>query len=296
MRDVMNHPITDPKKALRFAAMSFALGGILGNPLLYAVFIGIAALYKALFDRDLEKEVERRNLKRGITGALGVDISGSVAIQLPSQAIDLLGRFGKIGVNLGKLAYEKSATGTTSIFTERTLKRQLEPAQLQRTLDAMSILKEGEYTTPIKGTVIKLKEPPWKAAVKRFVGIMPGDVTKTFDKEERMNALKIKYKAISGDMTERLATAIKENNPEAIRAVQERLSKSVNKALEQLKKGTETKNNELIQEAVTDLLFWRSWMDSQPKFREALERKYVDRSVQKIERLPKYLKPAAVSP
>ncbi|KKN75037.1 hypothetical protein LCGC14_0384110, partial [marine sediment metagenome] len=284
--------VKDPKKALRFTAMTFALAGVAGNPILYGLFLIINALYKELFGVDLEKELRRHNLLRGLTGKLGVDISGSVAVQLPARLQDLLGRYGKIALELGTLAVQK-AQGTGTIITERKLKRQVMPAQMQRVVDAITILNEGQYITPISKTPVALDGEPWVAAVKRAVGILPAAVSKAFEEEREMQRLKRKYKGLSADLTERWSTAVKDEDVVQIDRVVRKVTGRVNDALERMAKA---KNNDQVIEALTDLLFWQQWIEGKEKFKNALIRKYVPRQIEKQRKLPTYLRPEAATP
>jgi len=283
---------TNPKKALRFTIMTLALAGVAGNPVVYGIFQMLRYLYKQLFGVDIEKELRRKNLTRGIPGKLGLDISGSVAIQMPKRLYDLLGRYGKIAIELGNLAYEKG-TGAGTIRTERKLKRQTMPAQLQRVVDAMKILERGEYITPITRTPVAISEKPWVAAVKRAAGILPADVAKAFDEEREIEKLKKRYKSLSSDLTERWAEAVKNGDPEKMDRTIRKVVHSVNNALDRL---NNAKGPDDVTRAMTDLLFWQAWIEKDQKFKNAILRKHIPRQIEKKRRLPKYLQPEAVAP
>jgi DdrB-like nuclease len=282
---------TNPKKALRFTIMTLALAGVAGNPIVYGLFQMLRYLYKQLFDVDIEKELRRKNLLRGIPGKVGLDISGSVAIQMPRRLYDLLGRYGKIAVELGTLAYEKG-TGAGTIRTERKLKRQTMPAQMQRVADAMEILGRGEYITPITRTPVGMSEKPWVAAVKRAAGILPADVARAFDEEREIEKLKKKYKSLSSDLTERWAEAIKNGDPEKMDRTIRKVVHNVNNALDRL---SEAKNPDQVASAMTDLLFWQAWIQKDEKFKNAILRKHIPRQIMKKRKLPKYLQPEAAA-
>jgi len=283
---------TNPKKALRFTIMTLALAGVAGNPIVYGLFQMLRYLYDQLFDVDIEKELRRKNLLRGIPGKLGLDISGSVAIQMPTRLYDLLGRYGKIAIELGNLGYEKG-TGAGTIRTERKLKRQTMPAQMQRVVDAMEILERGEYITPISRTPVGLTEKPWVAAVKRAAGILPADVAKAFDEEREIERLKQRYKSLSSDLTERWAEAVKNGDPEKMDRTIRKVVHNVTDALDRL---SAAKSPDQVTRAMTDLLFWQAWIEKDEKFKNAVLRKQIPRQIMKKRKLPKYLQPEAAAP
>jgi len=282
---------TNPKKALRFTIMTLALAGVAGNPIVYGVFQMLRYLYKQLFDVDIEKELRRKNLMRGIPGKVGLDISGSVAMQMPRRLYDLLGRYGKIAIELGNLAYEKG-TGAGTIRTERKLKRQTMPAQMQRVADAMEILGRGEYITPITRTPVAISEKPWVAAVKRAAGILPADVARAFDEEREIEKLKKRYKSLSSDLTERWAEAVKNGDPEKMDRTIRKVVHNVTDALDRL---SEAKTQDQVASAMTDLLFWQAWIEKDEKFKNAILRKHIPRQIMKKRKLPKYLQPEAAA-
>jgi superfamily II DNA/RNA helicase len=282
---------TNPKKALRFAGMTLALAGVAGNPIVYGVFLAINRMLKEFFDYDLEEELRKKNLRRGLTGWLGLDISGAVAVWLPDRLEDLLGRFGKIALELGKLAVsEERGAGPLGItaMQARRLKRQFLPAQVQRTVDAYIIIDQGAYVTPLTKTPVALEAEPWVAAIKRFIGMLPKSVSRTFEEEQATQRMKRQYKTLSRDLTERWAQAIKENNKKDLDDVMQFVVKRVDKALNRLKNA---RNESSARRAIVELLFWKSWMGQQQKFKSALQKKYIPRQIEKPRRLPGYLKP-----
>lgn len=282
---------TDPAKALRFVGVTLLAGGVVANPILYGMFLLINQLSKWLFDRDLEKELTIRKLARGMSGKLGFDISGSVAIQLPKRAEDLLGRFGKLALELGKLGYEK-VTGRGTIFTERKLGRLAQPSEAQRAVDALTILREGQYVTPIRQIPIALNDPPWKAAAKRFLGALPESVVEEFSIEQFLRERAEIQKSISTDMTERWATAVTRGDEKDMANVVERVSRSVLAAAQRL--ADAGNDPDRFSEALSDFLFWDAWVRKTPKFKNAMERKLVPKQIQGLKRVPVYLRPEAI--
>lgn len=271
--------------------MVLGLAGVAGNPVIYGLFLLVNELFKKLFGVNLEKELRRRNLERGLTGKLGFDISGSVAVQMPTRLYDWMGRFGKIAWEVGQLAKQK-AQGAGSVLTERKLERLSMPAQMQRIADALNILDQGYYETPITRSMVTLKEEPWKAAVKRAMGMMPANVAKTFEEEEEIKKKKEKYKSLSQDLTERWATAIKEGNLAQADKVIRRVVREINDSIEKVSRA---RTKDEMTEGMTDLLFWKAYLDQNEKFKNALLRKYVPREIETRRRLPKYLRPEAVN-
>jgi hypothetical protein len=282
---------TNPKKAIRFAGMTLALAGVAGNPIVYFSFLAINKLLKELWDYDLEEELRRKNLLRGITGKLGLDISGAVAVWLPKTAYELLGRFGKIAVELGKLARAK-IEGAGTIMEERKLKRQLYPAQVQRVIDALRILDEKAYVSPIRETPVALTEKPWIAAIKRIAGMVPADVSRTFEHAKAMEKRQARYKSISQDLTERWASAVKSGDSKAMDRVFQRVVNEIDDAVQRIGKA---KTEDQVMRALTDLAFYKQWIEQDQKFKNALLRKFIPRQIQTMKKAPSYMKPQAVS-
>jgi hypothetical protein len=270
--------------------MTFALAGVAGNPIFLGIFKLINALSKKLFGRDLEKDLIRANWYRGLLGKLGVDISGSVAIHLPTRPLDLLGRFGETLFQVGALGVKK-IKGHGTIMEERKLKRMAFPAQALRIMDAIDIFETGEYVTPIAKTPISITGPPWLVAVKRAFGILPPDVAKTFIEEDINLKTKKRFKSVSRDLTERWSTAVSEENPKKQERIFFLVSKRLTDAANKLEKA---RTNDELMDALTELLFYRDWIEQHQKFKNALIRKYLPRQIEKKRRLPKYMKPEAV--
>jgi hypothetical protein len=295
---------TNPKRALRFAAMTFLLAGVAGNPIMYGMFLSVAMILKRLFGYDLRKDLQRAHkilggkieippLYRGIFGALGLDISGSVAIHLPTPERwrDYFGRYGQGLLELSQLAWKKFVTGEGTVFHERKLARLKYPAQALRIMDSMDIFERGEYTTPITKTPVAItSEPVWLAAIKRALGMLPTDVATTFDRERIFLKQKRKYRSISQDLTERWATAVKNNDVEAQQKIFVQVSRRLVNATKKL--GRARTDDEMF-EALTEVMFYKRWIESNQHFKNALERKFVPRQLQKPMNLPKYLRPEA---
>jgi hypothetical protein len=301
---------TDPKRALRFAGITILMGGALANPVLYyGMWLPIKWLLEKLFDWDIEKDAARviseswmakkvgitkdkalSAIRRGISGLVGLDISGSLAIQLPTKPVDILGRYGKLALELGKLQAKKVA-GYGTIFEERRATRMIQPALVQGAIDALRILETGHYISPVKQIPIALTEKPWSAAIKRFLGSMPSGVADSFDQEKMIEEKKAKYKSISADLTERWATAVTKNDQAMMQEVIGKFVKEVNASAERLVSAEKNKNQDAFMEALTDLLFWDQWQKETPKFRNALERKIVPKQFEDIKKVPKYMRP-----
>lgn len=280
----------NPKAALRFAGMTFALAGAAGNPVLWGIFEGINFLMKLLFGVDLEKELKRRGWWRGASGRAGLDISGSVALNMPRRAEDLLGRYGKVGLELGRLAYGKARDAGT-LKEEKTLGRLAMPALVQRTVDALTIIEEGQYRTPIKGTPITLKEAPWAAAVKRVAGMMPGGVAEQFDREEMAQKTEARFKSLSHDYTERWAEAYRQGDERGQDRIIRKVVNRVNEALDNLQ-GARTQDE--ATQALVELAFWATWARGQEKFKAALERRTIPRDLYQLKKAPRYMRPAMI--
>jgi len=283
---------TNPMKALRFTAVTLALAGVAGNPIIYGMFLAVDTLLKKLFGIDTKKWLRRNRLTRGIFGRLGIDISGSVAIILPLRLYDVMGRFGKIAVEIGKLTAGK-LEGAGTIRTERKLERLAMPSQMQRVVDAINILENDAYMTPITKTPVAIDEPIWSAAVKRAIGFLPASVSEAFEVEQEIQKKKEKYKSLSSDLTERWATAVKEQDEKTMGRVMEKVLKELNQAIDNVA-GARTKDE--LMTAMTDLFFWKAWIDQDQKFKQAVLRKFVPRQIEKKRRLPLYLRPEAMTP
>ena len=280
----------DPMKGLRFVGMSFALGGVTGNVLSYGLtFYWINALLKSFGDWDLEKWAKRTGIWRGISGLIGLDISGSVALNMPKTPMELLGRFGTIGVDIANLFSEEKS----KVLTKRKLWRDIEPAIVQRIVDIWPILSKGEYRPPISQTPIPVQNR-YGAAVKRILGILPSEVKGQFELQEEEARIKAKFKAVSQDMHEKWAVAFRDGDQKALEGVIKEFVNQVSGPIKDLEKATKAKNEDRIFEALTELGFWKTWAESESGFESALKRKLLPRDYMKFMGLPKYMRPQAI--
>ncbi|MBW1723483.1 MAG: hypothetical protein JRJ78_15680, partial [Deltaproteobacteria bacterium] len=276
----------DPKKALRFAGVTFGLVGAMGNPVLALYYLAAKAIAEAVWGRDLDDDLEDLGLKRGLLGKIGLDISGSIAVNLPQKLEDLLGWYGKAAKESLTLLYQK-LTDQGTIFTERKLKRMAMPVQAQRAYDTIKIMLEGEYRTPITGMPIETDDSPAVTAVKRFFGILPEGVARYYDNAKKLDDRKKRFQSLSRDWTERWSEAVKTGDMVGQARVIGEVVRRANKALDQM---MSPKGPKEFEDALTELLFLSSWVENDDKFLEALRRKTLPAGVTKARKAPKYMR------
>ena len=204
--------------------------------------------------------------------------------------MDLLGRFGQLGVNLGIFVHSKWE-GKGTVFTERKLKKGAWPSQAWRVLEGNDIIRREVYTTPYSRTPVAIDEDPTWAGFKRMLGILPKGVSKAFDEENILRKKKEKYKSISSDMTERWVEAIITKDPKRrARRMDRELRRYVRHATAAYDNLVAAKTESAALEALTDVLFWYQWAEDQKKFENALVRKALPRQIQKKLNLPTYMR------
>jgi hypothetical protein len=280
------------KRAARFVGMTFALAGVAGNPVMWAVFMAFAAAAKELWDIDLKKEFMRKRLYRGLSGYLGFDISGAVAIHLPTpeRPKQILGRFGQYLLERGTLTYQRY-TDRGTLYTERRLQRLKVPAAALRVYDAINMYRRGQYVSPITRTPIPIMdESVGGAAIKRALGFLPTDIGFTFEMERMARNRQEAFKSISRDWTARFVSAVMDKRWDDATKVFTVISKRMLKATKKLAGG---KTMDAQVEGLTDLLFIERWLQDNKKFVNEFRRQTIPRDINRVIRAPTYMRPEA---
>jgi hypothetical protein len=277
---------------LRFTMGSIALGGLAANPLLWFSFHALNML-RNLFGDDDDDWLDRlrRRQAPGLNWTLhgvpsevvGVDISGSVAVKLPrlERPQEVLGRIGTLGVLIAQYAMEHPHTAKTA----KKIARQAQPSEMQRVLDAFDMVRSGVYRTPITATYIPLQNR-WRAAFGRIVAGMPKEAVRQFDLEEANNRRKKFFLARAADLTERLGDAI--SDPKKMEPFLDRVMTEVSESFQRYQRATQKGDTYHAILELSNLGALDSWMRSDTRVQNLLERKLLPRGLTEALQLPKY--------
>jgi hypothetical protein len=262
--------IGDPLKAIKFTFATLALGGAAGNPLAWGAALLLNEVLKAGFGVSGDDWLEE--FKFGLTGKLGVDISGSIAVHLPTKLEDFVGRYAKILIHNGQLAYDWMRDQDTLMQARRNT-RELLPAVGQRGQDVKRILQTGQYISPNRRTPIEIEESKISASVKRMFGILPSGVRQAYDKSRDLQTRKRDLRDKSADLSERWANAIHKGDQEGAQDVIDGAISKRQKAMDRIRKLREgSKDATLLREAREEALFYKQWIQNREGRRAALRR------------------------
>lgn len=286
----------DPVKALKHAGIAFALAGTMGSPVLTAAFLAIRQLYMELTGTDLQEELRKYDIDRGLLGKLGMDISGNIALNMPEVSnLDRMfetstGRFAKLVYHAAKF----SGDGY-DIFEQRRLVRDALPASARRILDAGRVYQTGEIINPIKGDLIDTVGDDaytrFGKALTTAIGFGHPDISFYYDEERKIRKRVMQKKDWKADFSERLAEAIKSKEPETAEKV---ITEAVDNLGAALRDFETAKSRESRVKALGDLIFWYQALELQGQSLEnALERKLMPRRFRQLETLPIYARPEA---
>jgi hypothetical protein len=209
-------------------------------------------------------------------------------MNMPRKAEDLLGRYAKFLLHMTQ-GVVSGLKGESPVFEYRKARRDLLPAQVQRTLDALDILEQGAYVSPISRERTAV-DNPYTAALQRVLGFMPPRVSAAFEASEEIRTKKDHYANLSRNMRERLVDAMARGDTMEVNDVFEDVGNRVLKAVKDLRKATDRKDKMAQAGAMAELIFWKRWIQNDDAVKDAYERRWVPQQVESVRSAPFYLR------
>jgi len=276
-----------PKEAATFAGLYFAAGGLEGNPVLAAYGHLADTVMTKLYPekRNLSEYLEDKGFDSGILGKAGVDISGQLAVNLPTSPSEMIGRVGTIIGDTYELKKAKARVtpgiGDRPLATreKRKVFRNLLPSQARRLYEANRVFKTGEVIRPITGSLVRKVDDPTLEALKVAFGVRGYDESRLLRDEMALQERKEALKKRTGDYRQQFVDSLAEGDVGGALKLVESSLKGVSDSLQMIQRATSPRRK---SEAITEL---QSWIDTYGSTRtSALQNPMMRRFIPEMER------------
>lgn len=276
-----------PKEAATFAGLYFAAGGLEGNPVLASYGHLADTVMTKLYPekRNLSEYLEDKGYDSGVVGKLGVDISGQLAVNMPTSPSEMVGRVGTIIGDTFELMKARSritpGIGDRPLATreKRKVFRNLLPSQGRRIWEASRVAKTGEVIRPITGSLVRKVDDPILEALKVGFGFRGYNESRLLKDEMALQERKENLKKRTGDYRQEFVNSLSEGDIGGALKLVESSLKGVSDSLSMVQRATSPRRR---SEAITEL---QSWMDTYGSTRStALQNPMMRRFIPEMER------------
>lgn len=224
LRELFPHP----KEGLMFLGAYGALAGVYGNPVLYGYMYAFDKAQKMLWpeDESVLELLERKGYHSGLIGKLGADISGTLTVNLPTKASELIGRVAKLPLS-GYDYVKGRLEGRPAREEWNLLTRDALPSQARRAIEAYGIAQTGEITNWRTDELLRESDDPSWDATMTLLGIKNPDDVATLRRGYDLKQKEAISRAVVKDYRGDLALAISRGDVEE-------MDKTVDDVLSQL--------------------------------------------------------------